>query len=71
MKRTFLTLSFICGLLAFTSCREETKTKEVVREVEVKEKKEEKGILERAGEKVDSEVNKEIDKKIDEIGDDN
>ena len=42
MKRTFLTLSFICGLLAFTSCREETKTKEVVREVEVKEKKKKK-----------------------------
>ncbi len=73
MKRTVLTLSFICGLLAFSSCRKEKETKEVevVREVEVKEVEKEKGILERAGEKVDSEVNKEIDKKIDEIGDDN
>lgn len=70
MKRTVFTLSFICVLLAFTACREETKTKEVVKEVEVKEK-EDKGILERAGEKVDDEVNKEIDEEIDKIGNDN
>ena len=49
------------------SCRE-TKEKTIIIE---KEAKEEKGILEKAGEKADKKVNEEIDKKIEEIGDDN
>lgn len=54
---------FTVGIL-FTSCRE------TVKEVKV-ETEESKGIIERAGEKVDKKVNKEIDKAIDKIGDDN
>ncbi len=68
MKNLLLVLTFVFLVApAFHSCRE-TKEKTVVIE---KETKEEKGVLEKAGEKVDKEVNDEIDKTIDEIGDDN
>ena len=74
MKKLFLILGCSILLLAITSCREEAETKEVVREVEVREvevEKEEKGILERTGEKVDQKVSKEVNEEIDKIGDDN
>jgi len=74
MKKTIFAALIAVGLITFTSCREEAETKEVVREVEVREvevEKEEKGILERTAEKVDDEVNKEVNEEIDKIGDDN
>lgn len=74
MKKAFLTFGCMVSLFAITSCREEAETKEVVREVEVREvkvEKEDKGILERAGEKVDQKVSKEVNEEIDKIGDDN
>ncbi|WP_081212005.1 hypothetical protein [Salegentibacter sediminis] len=81
MKRAFVLGSlFLVSTLSLVSCRETEETeKEVIvkeREVEVEkqtpdETEEQKGILERAGEKVDKEVNKEIDEEIDKIGDDN
>ena len=82
MKRVFVIGSlFLVSTLSLISCREtsEENEKEVIvkeREVEVEketpaETEERKGILERAGEKVDEEVNKEIDEEIDKIGDDN
>lgn len=68
MKNIFLALAVLFLLApALQSCRE-TREKTVVIE---KETKEEKGALEKAGEKVDKEVNDEIDKTIDDIGDDN
>lgn len=68
MKNLLLVLTLVFLVApALHSCRE-TKEKTVVIE---KETKEEKGVLEKAGEKVDKEVNDEIDKTIDEIGDDN
>ena len=45
------------------SCRETTEKTVIIE----KKAEEEKGILERAGEKVDKEVNEEIDKTIDKI----
>lgn len=72
MKKVVFTM-VILTITAFSmvSCRE-TKEKTVIIEKEVeKAPEEEKGILEKAGKKVDKEVNEEIDKKIDEIGDDN
>ncbi|MGY5846494.1 hypothetical protein ACW6QP_03675 [Salegentibacter sp. HM20] len=75
MKRVFITGSFIAlAGLSLISCRETTEKETVVREVEVEKKEpvveeERKGILERAGEKVDRKVNNEIDRKIDEIDD--
>ena len=73
MKKSVLTLALVSLTLAFTSCRDQKTEKEtVVKEVEVEkeaETKENKGILERTGEKIDKEVNEEVDKKIDEIGD--
>ncbi|MFT4832948.1 MAG: putative lipoprotein NlpE involved in copper resistance [Psychroserpens sp.] len=72
MKKVIFAL-VILTLSAFSlvSCRE-TKEKTIIIEKEVEKKaKENKGILEKAGEKVDKEVNEEIDKKIEEIGDDN
>ncbi|HEY9184755.1 MAG TPA: hypothetical protein VIM94_05500 [Salegentibacter sp.] len=79
MKRVFVMGSlFLVSTLSLVSCREtEEKEKEViVKEVEVEkqtpdETEEQKGILERTGEKVDKEVNKEIDEEIEKIGDDN
>ncbi|ALM08380.1 hypothetical protein SB49_11590 [Sediminicola sp. YIK13] len=72
MKKVIFALAILAfSTLSLVSCRE-TKEKTIVIEKEVKEEAtEEKGILERAGEKADKEVNEEIDKKIEEIGDDN
>ncbi|PKP24754.1 MAG: hypothetical protein CVU03_11100 [Bacteroidetes bacterium HGW-Bacteroidetes-2] len=70
MKKIILAIALIfTASIALVSCRE-TKTTEIIKEVEVKTE-DSKGALERAAEKVDSEVNKEIDKQIDKIGDDN
>ena len=76
MKKSFLALSFLTFALVFSSCREEKKSEEQVKEVEVVkedevEAKEDKGILERTAEKVDDEVNKEVNQEIEKIGDDN
>ncbi|MDR6301967.1 hypothetical protein [Mesonia maritima] len=74
MKKIFVVIFLTFIAANFTSCREETKTKEVVREVEVEKEapkvEEEKGILERTGEKIDNEVDKEVNEEIDKIGDD-
>lgn len=72
MRKIVLATLFAAFALSFTSCRQQPKTK-VIHEKEVikPKKKENKGILERTGEKVDSKVNKEVDKKIDKIDDDN
>ena len=68
MKKVIFALAILAfSTFSLVSCRE-TKEKTIVIE---KEAEEEKGILERAGEKADNEVNDEIDKKIEEIGDDN
>ena len=72
MKKIVLTI-LVLGLPFFTmtSCRE-TKEKTVIIEKEVeKEVEKGKGILEKAGEKVDKEVNEKIDDAIEKIGDDN
>lgn len=75
MKRVFITGVFLLGTLSLTSCRETAEEKTVVKEVEVQkeapepEEEEQKGILERAGEKVDEKVNKEINEEIDKIDD--
>ncbi|MBC8767494.1 hypothetical protein MWU78_00815 [Arenibacter sp. F26102] len=68
MKKFIITI-LVLGLpfFAIISCRE-TKEKTVIIEKEVEK---DKGILEKAGEKVDKEVNEKIDDAIDEIGDDN
>ncbi|MGY5850020.1 hypothetical protein [Salegentibacter sp. F14] len=80
MKRVFVLGSlFLVSTLSLISCREtgETEKEVIVKErVEVEketpaETEEQKGILERTGEKVDQEVNKEIDEEIEKIGDDN
>ncbi len=67
-KATIIFGAAIVGLTALNSCRE-TKEKETI--VIEKETGDSKGMLEKAGEKVDKEVNEEIDKAIDNIGDDN
>jgi len=75
MKRVFITGVFLLSVISLTSCRETAEEKTVVKEVEVQkeepvvEEEEKKGILERAGEKVDEKVNKEIDEEIDKIDD--
>lgn len=75
MKRVFITGVFLLSIISLTSCRETAEEKTVVKEVEVEkeepevDKEEQKGILERAGEKVDNKVNKEIDEEIDKIDD--
>ncbi|SKB75508.1 hypothetical protein SAMN05660776_2848 [Salegentibacter holothuriorum] len=75
MKRVFITGVFLLGIISLTSCRETPEEKTVVKEVEVQkevpevEEEEQKGILERAGEKVDKKVNKEINEEIDKIDD--
>lgn len=70
MKRSLVAISLLMFVLGMgTSCRE-TKEKTVVIEKEA-EVEENKGILEKAGEKADKEVNEEIDKVIEDIGDDN
>ncbi|WP_289024375.1 hypothetical protein [uncultured Salegentibacter sp.] len=74
MKRVFITGIFLLGTLSLTSCRETAEEKTVVKEVEVQKEapepeEEQKGILERAGEKVDKKVNKEINEEIDKIDD--
>lgn len=78
MKRIILLSAlFLFTATSLISCRETTEKETVVREVEVErvEKaepaEERKGILERAGEKVDDEANKKIDEEIDKIGDGN
>lgn len=54
------------------SCRNDTEKETViVREVEKPQEVEEKGLLERTGEKVDKKVNEEIDEEIDNIVNDN
>lgn len=64
MKRIFIVLTFISiSMPALISCRE-TKEKTVIIE---KEAPEEKGVLEKAGEKADKKVNEEIDKTIESI----
>tara|TARA_R110002050_G_scaffold48356_3_gene112579 strand:- start:153308 stop:153514 length:207 start_codon:yes stop_codon:yes gene_type:complete len=64
MRKLFIIVAFVSmAMPTLISCRE-TKEKTVIIE---KEAEEEKGVLERAGEKVDKEVNKEIDKTIDNI----
>tara|TARA_R110002051_G_scaffold101241_1_gene172034 strand:+ start:11488 stop:11694 length:207 start_codon:yes stop_codon:yes gene_type:complete len=64
MKKLFLVLVFISiSMPTLISCRE-TKEKTVVIE---KEAPEEKGVLEKAGEKADKKVNEEIDKTIESI----
>jgi len=68
MKKVFVLIAIVAVSFGLESCRDQeptTHTKEVIREVEVKEEK--KGVLERAGEKVDEKVNEEIDKTLDEI----
>jgi hypothetical protein len=76
MKRVLITgVIFLFTAMSLTSCRETTEKETVVKEVEVEKEKtvepeeEKKGILERAGEKVDGKVNKEIDEEIDKIDD--
>jgi hypothetical protein len=75
MKRVFITGVLLLSIISLTSCRETAEEKTVVKEVEVEkeepevDKEEQKGILERAGEKVDNKVNKEIDEEIDKIDD--
>ena len=64
MKKVFILIAF--GFLAMPtlmSCRETTEKTVIIE----KKAEEEKGILERAGEKADKEVNEEIDKTIDKI----
>tara|TARA_R110000868_G_scaffold82956_10_gene234133 strand:- start:27135 stop:27341 length:207 start_codon:yes stop_codon:yes gene_type:complete len=64
MRKLFIIVAFVSmAMPTLISCRE-TQEKTVIIE---KEAEEEKGVLERAGEKVDKEVNKEIDKTIDNI----
>ena len=64
MKKLFILAVFVASAMPLLiSCRE-TKEKTVIIE---REAEEQKGILERAGEKADKEVNEEIDKTIDNI----
>ena len=82
IKKQILTLGIVifCGL-SVVSCRDTVKEETVVKEVEADreaerveveiQEEEDKGILERTGEKIDQEVNDEIDEEIDNIGDDN
>lgn len=76
MKKLFIVLAIATLTFAFGSCREKkedppaTHTKEVIREVPVKEEKEEpkkEGVLKRVGDKIDKKVEKKVDEKIDEI----
>ncbi len=77
MKRVLITgVILLFTTMSLTSCRDTTEKETVVKEVEVEKKEtatpkeeEKKGILERAGEKVDGKVNKEIDEEIDKIDD--
>ena len=73
MKKVCLSiLAVVAFSLSFTSCKETTEEKVIVKEVETAEPvAEEKGALERAAEKIDAEVNEEIDEEIEKIGDDN
>ncbi|TDN90495.1 hypothetical protein DET49_105157 [Salegentibacter sp. 24] len=74
MKRVLITgVILLFTAMSFTSCRETTEKVTVVKEVEKEEPvvEEEKGILERAGEKVDNKVNEEIDEEIDKIDENN
>lgn len=66
MKRIIFATTLLLLSLAYTGCREK-ETKVIVQEEETTE---DKGVLERLGEKVDEEVNEEIDEEIDKIGDD-
>lgn len=79
MKKSILVLSLFSAGVFFTSCRDTAKEPTTVeKEVIIKEdpdpvivEEEEEGILERAGEEIDSEVNKEVNEEIDKIGNDN
>ena len=80
MKKVIYLAAFvITATTTFVSCRDNKEAEKetvIIKEVRVETEKaepvkENKGILERTAEKVDSEVNKEVDKRIDEIGDDN
>lgn len=69
MKKLVLGVLLLSFGFTFTSCRQQTK-KEVIKEKKVQpEKKDQEGILERTGKKVDKKVNKEVNKKIDDIDD--
>jgi len=70
MRKSLVTSALFLFALTFSiSCRE-TQEKQVIIEKEA-EVEENKGVLEKAGEKVDEEVNEEVDKAIEDIGDDN
>lgn len=71
MKRVILlTALLLFSASTLTSCRTETEKVTVIKEVE-KPSEERKGILERAGERVDKKVNDEIDEEIDNIENNN
>jgi|AntDeeMinimDraft_4_1070355.scaffolds.fasta_scaffold05163_2 hypothetical protein len=72
MKRSLLlSCIFVVGIVLF-SCRQEKEAEPAQETQETQEKtKEDKGILERAGEETDEEVNEEVDKQIDKIGGEN
>ena len=68
MRKVIFALTIVTfSTFSMVSCRE-TKEKTIIIEKKVEE---DKGILERAGEKVDKKANEEIDKTIEKIGDDN
>ncbi len=70
MRKSIFTSAILFLALSINiSCRE-TQEKQVVIEKEA-EVEENKGVLQKAGEKVDKEVNEEVDKAIEDIGDDN
>jgi len=75
MKRIILLSAlFLFTATSLTSCRDTTEKETVIKEVQVEKAapaEEQKGVLERTAEKVDTEVNKEIDQEIEKIGDDN
>jgi membrane-bound ClpP family serine protease len=75
MKRIILLSAlFLFTATSLISCRETTEKETVIKEVQVEKAEpaeERKGVLERAGERVDAEANKKIDKEIDKIGDGN
>lgn len=69
MKKLFVLIAIMAVTFGLKSCRDQeptTHTKEVIREVEVKED-ESDGILEKAGKKVDDKINEEVDKTLDKI----
>ncbi|MCF8715432.1 hypothetical protein JM658_11390 [Joostella atrarenae] len=70
MKKIILSASMLLVIAgAFVSCKETTKEKEVIVKEAPAAEEEDKGVLERVGEEVDTEVNEEIDETIEKIGD--